>query len=202
VALIPDGLIPREAQIRLNLPVLLFSLGTAVFTAVLVGLVPALQAARKNLVEPLRDAGKGVSGGFRRGRLRSTLVVVEVALSVVLLSGAGLLMRKFRPFAAGGPGIPILTISCLRGCRSREASIRLSPRNSGFSGRCCHGLQALPGVVAATETTTVPPFGGIRSDIEIYRENTRGEMEAIFQLVQRRVRPNSASATSARPHSL
>ncbi len=140
VALIPDGLIPREAQIRLNLPVLLFSLGTAVFTAVLVGLVPALQAARKNLVEPLRDAGKGVSGGFRRGRLRSTLVVVEVALSVVLLSGAGLLMRSFVRLQQW-TWDSILTISCLRGCRSREASIRLSPRNSGFSGRCCHGCK-------------------------------------------------------------
>src|SRR3989442_15826842 len=91
VTLIPDGLIPREAQVRLNLPVLLFSLGTAVFTAVLFGLAPALQTARQNVVEPLKDAGKGVSGGFRRGRLRNSLVVVEVALSLVLLSGAGLL---------------------------------------------------------------------------------------------------------------
>ena len=64
-------------------------------TTLLFGLVPALQTARRDMVEPLKDAGKGVSGGFRRGRLRSVLVVVEVALSLVLLVGAGLLMRSF-----------------------------------------------------------------------------------------------------------
>src|SRR5262245_43933849 len=95
VTLIPDGLIPHEAQIRLNLPFLLFSLGTAIFTAVLFGLAPALQTVRKDLVEPLKDAGKGAGAGFRRGRLRNALVVFEVALSLVLLSGAGLMMRSF-----------------------------------------------------------------------------------------------------------
>ena len=94
-ALIPEGTIPREAVIRLNLPVLAFSLSVAMLTTLLFGLVPALQTARRDMVEPLKDAGKGVSGGFRRGRLRSALVVVEVALSLVLLVGAGLLMRSF-----------------------------------------------------------------------------------------------------------
>ena len=66
-SLIPDGFIPREAVIRLNVPVLLFSLAVAVLTALLFGLVPALQTARRDMVEPLKDSGKGVSGGFRRG---------------------------------------------------------------------------------------------------------------------------------------
>ncbi len=94
-ALIPEGTIPREAVIRLNVPVLAFSLLVAMVTTLLFGLVPALQTARRDMVEPLKDAGKGVSGGFRRGKLRSVLVVVEVALSLVLLVGAGLLMRSF-----------------------------------------------------------------------------------------------------------
>ena len=64
-------------------------------TAVVFGLVPALQTVRHNLAEPLKDSGRGVVGGFRRGKLRSALVVVEVALSLVLLAGAGLLMRSF-----------------------------------------------------------------------------------------------------------
>ena len=93
VNLIPPGAIPQEADIRLNMPVLLFSLGAAAFTALIFGLVPALQAAKKDVVEPLKDSGKGVSGGFRRGKLRNTLVVVEVALSLVLLVGAGLFLR-------------------------------------------------------------------------------------------------------------
>ena len=65
------------------------------FTAVVFGLAPALQTVQTNMVEPLKDSGRGVIGGFRRGKLRSTLVVAEVALSLVLLTGAGLLMRNF-----------------------------------------------------------------------------------------------------------
>ncbi len=181
VALIPDGLIPREAQIRLNLPVLLFSLGTAVFTAVLVGLVPALQAARKNLVEPLRDAGKGVSGGFRRGRLRSTLVVVEVALSVVLLSGAGLLMRSFVRLQQVDLGFNPDNILFAR-LPFPRGQYKTVAEKQRFFRALLPRLQALPGVVAATETTTVPPFGGIRSDIEITGKTHAEKWEAIFSL--------------------
>jgi putative ABC transport system permease protein len=86
VTLIPDGMIPREVVIQLNIPVLLFSLGIAVLTALIFGLAPALHSANQNLVEPLKESGRGVSGGFRRGRLRNALVIVEVALSLVLLA--------------------------------------------------------------------------------------------------------------------
>jgi predicted permease len=181
VALIPDGLIPREAQIRLNLPVLLFSLGTAVFTAVLVGLVPALQAARKNLVEPLGDAGKGVSGGFRRGRLRSTLVVAEVALSVLLLSGAGLLMRSFVRLQQVDLGFNPDNILFAR-LPFPRGQYKTVAEKQRFFRALLPRLQALPGVVAATETTTFPPFGGIRSDIEITGKTHAEKWEAIFSL--------------------
>src|SRR5262249_27895075 len=88
-----DNFIPGEAQIHLNLASLIFSLGPAVITAALFGLAPALQTVRKDLVEPRKGAGAG--GGLRRGGMRNALVVFEVALSLVLLSGAGLLMRSF-----------------------------------------------------------------------------------------------------------
>src|SRR4030095_5406622 len=73
VQLIPDGLIPREAIIHLNLTVLVFSLVTAAFTAVLFGLLPAFQTAKRDIVEPLKDSGKGTSGGFCGSRLRGVL---------------------------------------------------------------------------------------------------------------------------------
>src|SRR5438132_14272380 len=66
VALIPQNVIPAEAVIRLNTPVLAFTLGVAMLTALVFGLVPALEAARKDLNEPLQDSGKGISGGFRQ----------------------------------------------------------------------------------------------------------------------------------------
>src|SRR6266699_3266551 len=95
VALMPQQIIPAEAVIRLNIPVLLFTLGVAGLTALVFGLVPALKAARKDLNDPLRDSGKGISGGFRHGRLRDAVVVLEVGLSLTLLVAAGLLMRSF-----------------------------------------------------------------------------------------------------------
>src|SRR6267143_3609667 len=95
VALMPQNIIPAEAVIRLNMPVLAFTLLIAVLTALVFGLVPALKAARKDLNEPLRDSGKGISGGFRHGRLRDALVVLEVGLSLTLLVAAGPLMRSF-----------------------------------------------------------------------------------------------------------
>ena len=95
VPAIPPGLIPREALIQLDGRVLAFSLGLALLTALVFGLAPALSTVRRDLVNPLRDSGKGTSGGFRRGRLSSALVVIEVALSLVLLTSAGLLMRSF-----------------------------------------------------------------------------------------------------------
>lgn len=58
-------------------------------------LVPALHAVKRDTVEALKDTGRTIGGGFRRGRLRNALVVVQTALSLVLLAGAGLLMRSF-----------------------------------------------------------------------------------------------------------
>src|SRR6266403_5743150 len=95
VALMPQNIIPAEAVIRLNTLVLLFALGVGVMTALVFGLVPALKAARKDINDPLRDSGKGISGGFRHGKLRNAVVVLEVGLSLTLLVAAGLLMRSF-----------------------------------------------------------------------------------------------------------
>ena len=96
VAIIPAELgIPDEAAIRVNASVLLFTLGVALVSTVLFGLAPALLAVRGDLQAPLKDGGRGSAESSRHHRLRGWLVVSEVALSLVLLSGAGLLMRSF-----------------------------------------------------------------------------------------------------------
>lgn len=182
VMLIPDGLIPREAQIRLNLPVLVFSLGTAIFTAVLFGLAPALHTARKNLVEPLKDSGKGVSGGFRHGGLRNALVVFEVALSLVLLSGAGLLMRSFIALQQVDLGFNPQKILAAR-LPFPQGQYKTAAEKQRFYRQLLPRLQALPGVVAASETSTLPPYGGIESDIDISGKAHSEKWQAIFQLV-------------------
>jgi putative ABC transport system permease protein len=179
--LIPDGFIPREAIIRLNTPVLMFSLTVAILTTLLFGLVPALQTARRDMVEPLKDAGKGVSGGFRRGRLRSALVVVEVALSLLLLVGAGLLIRSFVALQTVDLGFNPENILVARVPLPR-GQYTTAAEKQRFFRTVLDRIHALPGVVVATETTTLPPYGGIGTDVEIPGKTHTEKWRAIFQL--------------------
>ncbi len=99
----PDAL-PRILEIKIDQPVLWFTLGAAVLTGMLFGLVPALQASSPHLHDTLKEGGRTAGTGGRH-RLRSLLVVSEVALSLVLLAGAGLLMRSFARLRAIDPGL-------------------------------------------------------------------------------------------------
>jgi putative ABC transport system permease protein len=181
VALIPEGAIPREAQIRLNPPVLFFSLGIAGLTAMLFGLLPALQTARKDLVTPLKDARKG-GGSARGGLFRNTLVVAEVALSLVLLIGAGLLMRSFinlQSIALGYDAEPVLFVRV----PLPRGQYDTAPAKQQFLRQLLSRVQALPGVTAVTTSTSLPPYGGIGSEIDIPGKPDSETRNAIMQLV-------------------
>ena len=179
--LMPQGLFPTEADIRLSIPVLMFSLAVAVFTAVVFGLVPALQTVKKNMADPLKDSGRGIVGGFRRGKLRSALVVCEVALSLVLLAGAGLLIRNFVKLQSVDLGLDPNNILVARLPLPREQYKTAASKQQFFEALLTR-LHALPGVVAATETSTLPPYGGIGTDIDIPGKTHTERWEAIYQL--------------------
>jgi putative ABC transport system permease protein len=181
VALMPQDTIPAESVIRLNGPVLVFTLSVAVLTALIFGLVPAMRAARKDLNQPLRDSGKGSSGGFRHGRLRDTLVVLEVALSLTLLVAAGLLMRSFVALREVHLGLQPDHILVAR-LPLPVDRYKTAAQVSGFYRPLLQRLKALPGVVDATETSTLPPYGGISSDIEIPGKSHPEKWDAMFQL--------------------
>ncbi|HEX5734750.1 MAG TPA: ABC transporter permease [Blastocatellia bacterium] len=100
-AQLPDG-IPRLQESRVDAPVLVFTLAVSLLTGLLFGLAPALQASRPNLIEGLKEGDRGSSG--RRQRLRSMLVIGEVALTLTLLVGAGLLIQSFRRVLEVDPG--------------------------------------------------------------------------------------------------
>jgi putative ABC transport system permease protein len=163
---IPEGSIPREAEIRLNLPVLGFSLGAAALTSLLFGLVPALQTARRDLVEPLKDTGKGAGAGFRGGKLRATLVVVEVAMSIVLLVGAGLMMRSFIKMQAVDLGFEPQRVMFAR-LPFPRGQYQTAEAKHQFFRQLLPRIRALPGVTAVTPVTSVPPFGGVGTDFDV-----------------------------------
>jgi len=181
VTALPQGAIPSEAVISLNVPALLFSLGAAASTALLFGLAPALQMVKRDVAEPLKDSGKGVSGGFRRGKLRNTLVLVEVALSLVLLTGAGLLMRSFVALLQVDLGLNPDNILVAR-LPFPRGQYKTAEAKRQFFRRLLQRLSALPGVIAATETSTLPPYGGIGTEVEIAGKTHSEKWNAIFQL--------------------
>jgi putative ABC transport system permease protein len=182
VGLMPEGFIPREADIRLNVFVLAFSLMAAIVTALVFGLVPALQTVRRNMVEPLKDAGKGVSGGFRGGRLRNVIVVAEIALSMMLLVGAGLLMRSFVRLQTVDLGMNTDNVLVARLPLPR-GQYTTGERKHQFFSEVLRRVHALPGVVAATETTSLPPYGGIGTEIDVLGKTPTERWNAMFQLV-------------------
>jgi putative ABC transport system permease protein len=100
-AQLPDG-IPRLQEAQVDAPVLVFTLAVSLLTGLLFGLAPALQASRPNLTEGLKEGERGSSG--HRQRLRSVLVIGELALTLTLLVGAGLLLQSFRRVLAVDPG--------------------------------------------------------------------------------------------------
>src|SRR5262249_12296109 len=99
----PDS-IRRSGSIGLDPSVVAFTALVAITTGIAFGLVPALHSSRPDLNESLKDAARGSSGGMARQRLRSVLVVAEVALSLVLLIGAGLMLRSFYSLLNVEPG--------------------------------------------------------------------------------------------------
>jgi putative ABC transport system permease protein len=166
VAALPQRVIPSESVIELNAPVLAVTLGIAVLTALMCGLAPALGSFRPDLGDPLRDSGKGVSGGFRGGRLRDSVVVLEVALSLMLLIGAGLLMRSFaalRELRLGLQADSILTayvqLPADRYATAEQVTAFLKPMLAR--------VKALPGVVHAAASTAGALDGGAQSGLEI-----------------------------------
>src|SRR6266850_2398224 len=172
----------KEFAIRLNTPVLAFTLFIAVMTALVFGLVPALKAARKDLNEPLRDSGKGISGGFRHGRLRDAVVVLEVGLSLTLLVAAGLLMRSFVALRDVKLGLQPDHVLVAR-LPLPVDRYKTADQVAGFYRPLLERLKAMPGVVEATETSTLPPYGGIPSDIEVPGKTHAEKWNALFQLV-------------------
>jgi putative ABC transport system permease protein len=151
------GEVPHKEWIGINGPVLGFTLLLSLFTGMLFGLVPAIQISRTDLSESLKEGGKGSTA--RHDRLaRSLIIVSELALSLVLLVGAGLLLQSFARLLAEDPGFNpnrVLTAQIwlppLRYTESRKVS--------AFLAQTLENVSALPGVQSATAINFLPLSG-------------------------------------------
>ena len=134
--------VPRLDQAHLDSAVLLFTLAVTVITGVVFGLVPALQSTRSNLTVALKEGGRGNSSGAHSGRVRNVLVIAETALSLILLVGAGLMLRSFQRLMAVDPGFNPDRVLTLR--VPLPAAITVKAQQPAYYTRILDRLVSLP----------------------------------------------------------
>ncbi|HYN85047.1 MAG TPA: ABC transporter permease [Pyrinomonadaceae bacterium] len=159
LTLAPDA-IPRADEVGVDTSVLTFTLVVSILTGLACGLAPAVQGTRADVSTALKDAVKGSAAGFGRSRLRGALVVAEVALAVVLLTGAGLLMRSFARLTQVNPGFDAAAGVVLMDVPLSPARYREEAQVVAFYDELLRRVRQLPGVESAGTTHTAPLSGG------------------------------------------
>jgi len=156
VRLKPAG-IPRLDNVHVDATVIAFTVAIAIVTGILFGLVPAFNATR-GLSDTLKDGGRGAVGARGGSRVRAVLVMAELALAVMLLAGAGLLLRSFMKLEAVDPGFrigPALTFDLTL----PDARYKEDERQIAFFDQLLPRLRALPGVRGASAILGLPLSG-------------------------------------------
>jgi putative ABC transport system permease protein len=155
------GAVPRLAETSLDATVLLYSLLLCGVTGILFGLVPAIQAAGRELNESLKDVTRGSSTGARRGKLRGVLVVAEMAIALVLMTGAGLLLESFSRLMQVNPGFSAKNLMTFP--LNLPPNRYATPESQAlFYRQLLERLQSVPGVESAGVTSYLPLAGGFR----------------------------------------
>ena len=165
-------IVPRIADVHLDTRVLLFTGAIALLTGLLFGLAPAVHSVRANLSPSLRDGGRGATTGPAQRRLHAALVVIEIALSLILLVGAGLLVRSFVALQrvdigvdASAREIVSLRISPNRALLTRQPDATFDPDATvRYYTQLLERVRALPGVETAALAGALPPDRMIWSD--------------------------------------
>lgn len=157
---------PYWLSFTIDYRVLAYVAGIGVATGILFGLAPALHVSKGSQHDALKDGGRGAAGGRRAGRFANGLVVAELALTVVLLCGAGLMLRSFAALYASDPGFAVEGLARMR--------LQLPPNNyasaesrQAFFDRLMPRLAAIPGLDGMALTTAVPPLDGVERVVEL-----------------------------------
>src|SRR5215472_12275220 len=159
--------VPHLRDAKLDVSVLLFALGISLFTGILFGLAPVLAAFRVSLEETLKETGGHGSTGTGVRRAQRVLMVAEIALAIVLLTGAGLLVKSFRNLTAIQTGFDSHGVLTARVALPLDRYQSIDQQRSFFQ-ELTQRLQALPGVTSAGATASMPLRGNaMLSSVEI-----------------------------------
>lgn len=174
VASFPEEL-PYWLSFSVDWRVTTFTVATAVFTTLAVGLWPSLRATRPNLVNDLKEGGRGLSLGRSGQRLQATLAIAQIALCFGLLVGANLMVRSFLAMQNADLGFDHRPLVSARGYLAGDAYDELATRGA-FYGEAVRALSELPGVAAAAATTGIPgDDGGSPMRIVVDGRTTEGD---------------------------
>lgn len=210
LSLAPDAL-PRAEHVGLNGWALIFTVAVAVLTGILFGLAPALHAGRADLNESLKESEGRASSGLHRRKLSSAMICAEVALSLILLIGSGLLIRTFVSLLSTDPGFNprnMLTVQIW----TTGSKYQSTPALSGFYDDLVRRIEAIPGVQGAAIVAAGLPLdtggnlnpgvwveGQLRQPSVDYREITPGYFRTLgVRLLAGRFFAPGDSATSAK----
>ncbi len=157
-SLLPPFALPAEIDVRMNTSVLLFAFAVSIVTGVLFGLAPALQAARTNLAEAMKDGGAGTTPSSPGRRMRGALVIAEIALAFVLLTGSGLMLRSLLSMLSVDPGFDatnVLTANLAISNKQHPDPVELN----AYLDSLRMALGAVPGVRETALTSALPLQG-------------------------------------------
>jgi predicted permease len=157
---------PYWIKFTMDYTVFAFLAAVCVLTGVLFGLAPALQVTRTNVNEVLKEGGRGNAGSRRARGLTTTMVVVELALTLVLLVGAGLMVRSFMNLYTLDLGMDTKNLVMMRMVLPVPKYATPELRQA-FYERLMQRITAMPGVESAALTTSVPPFGAWFRGIDV-----------------------------------
>ena len=166
LAIVPPDTIPDESEVTLNTSVMIFALLISAFTSILFGLAPALHTATRDLASSMREAGRSIAGSRRQAILRNGLVIAEIGLSLILLVGAGLMIRTLLAMQSVDLGFRsdrVLTMRVpLPEKRYRDREQRVS-----FFKDVLQRVRAVPGVEAVGLNMGMHPFGSMGAAVEV-----------------------------------
>jgi len=156
LAMMPPNMLLSEADVRLSLPVLLFTFGATVLAGILFGCAPAWQATRLDLNEVLKEGGRSLV--FGGNVLRRSLVVIEFALALTLLAGGGIALHSLWNLAHADVGFPTDHL-LICGLPVPDGQLKGAEQVNSFYRQILDKVQALPGIESASVATGTPPYG-------------------------------------------
>ena len=183
VDLLPTYAFPHEAAIQLNIPVLLFSVALALFTGIVFGLWPSLQLSRPDVAQTMQSSTRRIAGGVRGRKMNTVLIAGQIALTLVMLAGAGAAMRGFLRLLHTPLGYDPHNIMSV-GIPVHDGAYPTWAARAAYFDQILTRVSTVPGVaMAAISSNATPPSNGWGTGIEIVGKTTQDDQKVRINFV-------------------